>query len=136
MHVVSMIPGRIRIKDRMLKKGYVANRVIHRIRHLEHRLNVHYEKLTGSVLITYDPKHIGEREIINKLTESFYIMRSLSHIPSKYQRQLLHGGMLMTLVLCIASIIYKNKKIHTVTGIAFTALSLFHTYTNKRKLFR
>ena len=141
MQILSNLPGRIRIAHHKLKNNSVLSHLVEYSKSIKGIDSVSGNMFSGSILIYYDYETLTEYELITEILKYSHTilqksMKFKAHKGDRFWRDIMHGGMISSLVICSVSGFYGPKKIHIITGLLFVLVSAEHTRINRRLLFR
>jgi len=163
MVVASLVDGRVRIRDEGLKREPLVTRVREALLGAPGVSAVEANPRVGSLLILYSAALTAVEQILKtvsdllgsgaeeggaaesgkttaepgKATGKFPFTRKLSFaMPSVMKRRVVNNiGMLASLALSLAAVIFHLKKIHVLAGIVFVALFGVHLFERRQQVF-
>lgn len=139
--IVSFVEGRVRVRHPALKDAETMATIESMLADYPGVLQAVPNPVTGSLLVHYDPEQISTDDLkaaaamleaqlgpatsaagVPGSSPGFSIPESFFNwLPRKCETNLLNAGFSLCLLGLVAS-----KKLHTVAGGAFAALTLFH----------
>lgn len=141
-YIVSRIKSRIRLRIPQLRNNETAVKIFEEVRNVAGVETADINETTGSLLIRFVPELFDEQQLEKILQHNLEglpvrsrgvpekILRSKELRKVENQSMMLFGG------ATLASIFLKNWKLHTYTGIAYTAFTLLHMYRYRKTLTR
>lgn len=164
MVVTSHFDGRIRIRDEGLKLESMAGEVKEAVLASEGVNSVEANPRVGSLLVLYDAAVTAVEKILKVISDLLgsgdqqteetepsttgwrarsvagvaavkRLSRSIPAIPPRLKRNLVNGGMLLSLFVSVLLGFIGLKKLHILTGIIFIALFGDHFYLHKERVF-
>lgn len=149
--IAAHIPGRLRLRDPRLRALACAEAVAARLRALDGVQAVETNALAGSIRVAYqadDPTAMATRvcTAVAPLLPDAPQLRDMTERGATAQRaspgrraarewnRVAKLGMLASLPISLALAAAGTKKLHAVTGAAFTALLLVHLAVHRRHL--
>lgn len=161
MQVVSHIPGRIRILSEYLKNEEHVKTYIDSMSDHEWVISVSNDLRIGSVIILYDREAMASKQAEITLKNLFILSikppvlntgkkkqkrgknlkkgtlkKPVAKGNYSYKKAVLHGAMTVALGSTLFFSYYWNKKLHVASGIAMSAIMVYHTYTNRHLLYQ
>lgn len=136
MKIISNIRGRVRIQSNVFKIKNKAQSFKNLIEDLQMVTNISFNTISGTMIINY--KELDNMDFKKRLNIEFLKFKK-NHCKEellKSRKAIYHIVMTASLGFTIGSIIIKNKKIHAISGIVFTLMSLEHMRLNRKSLFK
>ncbi len=135
MTVCSSIPGRIRIRHRLLKEELSLKAFQTFLMEQKGINEIEGQPLTGSLLIKYDPD-ILKYEFIKSIIETYFkrfFPKVFKGRKGRGWRDIVDVGMAFSLLTCVGSAFIWKKKLHIYSGLLFTVLTAEHIRLNKKR---
>lgn len=129
--LVSHVPGRLRVRERALR-GEASERLAGAIRGLPGVREACACPLTGSVLVCYEP---GATDLGGLLAALGPAAGEGAPAPRSWTsaRSLTKAGLAGTFGLCLGAALVGARRVHVLSGVAFSALALLHVLQNRRR---
>lgn len=138
--IVSAINGRVRVRNAILQHPDAAAAVKNGLASIKGIASVSVNHRIGSMLITYDPCAANIKKITDTLSGYMNIKdvekttmtdKGKKMLPFTITRNrarlLVKAGMTLSLLISLAGIALKLKKLHAIAGLLFVCLLCIHT---------
>ena len=140
-HISSVIPGRFRLRNPMLKDQVFGKKMRENLKSAHGVLEVKLNQLVGSILVIYDTAKTRGKDILKRVSEEIgvdcrkWLKKGSRILADRRAKRLVKLGMIAGIGGTVGALAV-SKKMHVVAGSLLLGTMVIHGIQNRRTLLK